>query len=77
MGNNLEYQDGYNETITFSYNNASELISQNHTIEYTYVAYDDTTSKFNTHTVGYWLAVISVIGFIGVIMGLRKSRRFE
>lgn len=25
------------------------------------------------HTVGYWLAVVSVIGFVGVLVSLRKE----
>jgi len=30
-----------------------------------------------THLVGYWLAVSSILGFIGVILGLRHSKGFK
>lgn len=72
LGNNLEYKTGEQIDTQYTY------LSDNITIDYTnqtvtdsYTAYDDTTGIFNTHRFGYFLAVGSVIGFIGVLVSLR------
>lgn len=76
MGNNLEYRIGEQTTTTYSYLvNTTDI---NFTIEqtnYTYTNYADTTSQFNTHRAGYFLALVSAIGFIGVLYGIKTGGR--
>jgi len=40
---------------------------------YVYVPYDDSTGVFNTHLFGYFLAVASIIGFVGVLVSLKRG----
>lgn len=76
MNNNLEYQTGHTINYTYTDDNYS-LNPFSETLTYNYEYYNDTSSSFNTHILGYYLALISVVGFIGCILGLRKSKRFE
>lgn len=70
MGNNLEINSGYNKTI--SYDNFTNITTEH--LVYNYEKYNDTTSKFNTHSSGYYLAVMAAVGFIGVFLSLRRTR---
>ena len=65
MGNNLTYSTGYTQNETYINENLTST-----TTLYLYENYDDTTSLFNTHRFGYFLALGSFIGFVGVLMNL-------
>lgn len=84
LGNNLEYKsaeniiyvygdnydgyhyDDYNGTLMHGDLN---LFHENRT--YTYSVYDDTTGIFNTTRFGYFLAIASIVGFVGCLISLR------
>jgi len=76
---NIEYKNGYNVSSTFDYtttDNTTLLTSsfETYTDIFTPVTFD---GGFTSHLVGYWLAVISILGFIGIILGLRKSKGYK
>ena len=78
MNNNLEYQIGEQRNISYSY--LSDNVTIDKTVEdisYNYINYDDTTGFFNTHVSGFYLAIASVIGFIGVLISLKGGWRRE
>lgn len=76
MGDNLEYQSGEIRNTTYSYLAVNGSIDYTiETITYTYDTWDDQTGLFNTHRFGYFLAVISFIGFVGVMMSLKGGWR--
>lgn len=74
--NSVSYQVGTQTNVSYFYQAVHE--PDTHIINYTtetstdvYVTSPDNNSF--THTVGYWLAIVSVVGFIGVIVSLRKQ----
>lgn len=72
MGNNLEYKTGEQQNTTYSYiDNTTQIDTTSQTTSYIYENYDDSTGWFNTHTVGFYMAVASIIGFIGVLISLK------
>ena len=71
LGNNLEFQTGELRTTTYTYSDNETLIQSVENITLTNSVYDDTTGFFNTQRFGYFMAVASVIGFIGVLVSLR------
>lgn len=74
MGNDLQYQTG--QTIDINYNyTGDQLTSEFREINNTYVYFDDTSSDFNTHRLGWMLAIISVMGFVAVLLGIRGDLR--
>ena len=66
LSGTLQYKTGYNSTITDTrtYNNKTFEVSQN-----TYQNYNDSTSR----RLGYYLAIGSLVGFVGVIISLRRQ----
>lgn len=68
INNQLEYKTGEQRNTTYAVNFTSE------TIVYNYQTYSDVTSLFNTKRVGYYLALASLIGFIGVILSIRGGK---
>ena len=80
LNNTIDYKIGTNTTSNFSYtqdyfNDGSNMTLLTSSFESVTDLY--TTSTMGgalSHTLGYWLAVGSIIGFIGVILGLRKSK---
>jgi hypothetical protein len=42
---------------------------------YVYTPYADSTGTFNTHIFGYFLAIVSIIGFVGVLVALKSGVR--
>jgi hypothetical protein len=81
LNNQITYVIGTNTTSTFdyTYNYAgSNLTLLTSSFEENNDIYGPINLGGNlSHTVGYWLAIASVIGFIGVILGLRKSEGFK
>lgn len=79
LGNNLEYKVGEQTNTTYIYSvaNGSQI---NLTIEdkaLVYTPYNDTTGIFNTHRLGYFMAVASAVGLIGVLVSLKGGWRNE
>jgi hypothetical protein len=64
LNNQLEYEVGANVTQT---SNTTTSINTN------YAAY----SGSNAHTMGYYMVVVSVVGFVGVLLGLRSAWKKE
>ena len=72
LGNNLEYEAGYNTTHTYNYledNSTIDFIQETHIKNYDVL--DDNTGVFTTHRFGYFMAVASAIGFFGVLYSLK------
>jgi len=44
---------------------------------YSYTSYEDNTGIFTAHRFGYFLAVASIIGFVGVLVGLKGGWKSE
>ena len=81
LNNEIDYKIGTQTNSTFIYTtnasgtNLTLLTSSEETVADLYGTI--TLGSTLSHTVGYWLAIASVIGFVGVLLGLRKSRGFE
>jgi len=77
LNNSITFKVGTNTTSNFTYSyspiaNGTLLTSSFESVTdlYDTVTLGDSLS----HTLGYWLAVGSIIGFIGVLLGLRKGK---
>ena len=76
MNNNLEIRSGEIVNASFSYDPDGLLVEHSQIMTYTYDVYDDDSSFwFNTHRFGLYLAIASVIGFVGVLIGLKGGWR--
>lgn len=74
--NDIQYQTGVNISTSYSYKNISGELLLNSSNELRTDVYNDSTLGGSlSHTIGYWLAVASIIGFAGVILGIRKDRQ--
>jgi len=70
----IDYADGTitNSSFYYSdYGNYTLLNSSNEQVANTYTNY---TGGNLTHIVGYYMIIMSIIGFVGVLVGLRKER---
>ena len=68
MGNNLEYKTGQVKNITvFDGNHTGEEVT------YVYSVYDDSLGFLTSSRLGFYLAVAFAVGFIGVLMSLRRG----
>jgi len=72
MGNTLEYESGFNENYIYTQDN-STLLEVNRTIVYT----DLGSQSFNSHYFGYYLAVMSAVGFIGTLVGIGRTKKYD
>lgn len=74
MTSNLEYSTSEQTNTSYIYNiNSSDINTTIETTAKIYSKYDDTTGIFNTQRVGFYLAVASVIGFVGVIISIKSN----
>ena len=79
LNNNIQIPTGTNTTSSFNYSvNADNLTlltsSQEEVTDiYSYVSLEGTLS----HLIGYWLAIVSFIGFVGILIGIRHSKGFK
>jgi hypothetical protein len=77
IAGNISYNSGTNTTSYFAYTpnyeslNLTLLTSSNETVVYNYTPM--VLDGVLAHLIGYWLAVISIVGFIGVILSIRKG----
>lgn len=67
--NDVTYKIGSDVNITYSYSNESLLNSSSEIHRDVYDTY--TAGEDFSHSIGYWLLVLSVVGFISCIMALR------
>jgi hypothetical protein len=73
LNNSLEYEIGANITNIYGYDSTGTL--QNNT---QFVVYDNAFySGNNSHTIGYYMAIISFVGFVGVLFGLTSVWKKE
>lgn len=71
INENLEYKSGYTEQTNYTYTGTA--------INYTTLTHTDVYSNVNvssnySHWLGYYLAVISFVGFVGGIIGIKRSK---
>ena len=66
----LEYENGAVTNTSLTYNANGEVTETDQTITYSYSNFDDETS----HKVGYYLAIASAVGFIGVLYSVGKTK---
>lgn len=71
LNSSLEYDTGSNITSSLTYDVAGNLNSTHQVISYSYKNFDGTTA----HSVGLYLSIAAVVGFIGVIISLRGGLR--
>lgn len=75
----LEYKTGETREITYNYYfNSTQINYTAEVINYNYTAFNVTEGEngfVTTHLIGYWLAVMSFVGFILVIIGLKGGFR--
>lgn len=72
IGYDIQHQTGEFTNNTFVNETADFPVLLSSETHYIYgdVDFGGTIS----HTTGYWLAIMSIVGFIGVLVGLRKQR---
>ena len=71
LNGGLQYQTGILVNTTMTTVGGVTTVEQD--VENTYTGYDDDS----THNVGWYLAVASAVGFIGVVYSLRKGRNYD
>jgi len=75
IGENIDYKVGTDTNITYHYVEGDAIGKINHTSKISRDVYDTATvGSTNSHRFGYWLAVCSIIGFAGVILGMRRQK---
>lgn len=79
LNDSLYYKNGEIVNSTFEYSEMGNLTLLSSSDEIYTNTYDvmNFDGGATSHLVGYWLAVMSIIGFIAVILGLRKSRGYK
>ena len=72
LNGQLQYETGATVTANYNYT-GGDITSTGQSIVYTYAYFSDSTS----HTMGYYMVIISVVGFVGVLLGLRSPWKKE
>lgn len=77
LSGSIEYRVGEYENVTYTYDNTSFAnLTLNTTHSETRYVYDDYVGEGLTNQLaGYWLAVCSIIGFIGTLISLKNQFR--
>lgn len=71
INQNIDYKIGYETNTTYTYSGGNLTFTN----EVTTDLYDSLTlGSDNAHNFGYWLAVVSIIGFVGVLVSLRGQK---
>jgi hypothetical protein len=70
LNGTLEYETGSTVTSTYSYDGAGSINGTAQNIVYSY-------NTFQNHNIGYYLAIASAVGFIGVIFSIRRTYKNE
>lgn len=68
-GGNVEIETGSNITSTYSYDGGGNINGTAQSIIYDYEYWDDETS----HQFGFWLAIVSAIGFIFMLFAINRG----
>jgi hypothetical protein len=73
IGQDIQYKVGSETNVTYNY--GVDNVTVQNTTEVSVDHYDTFTAGGSlSHTFGYWLAIASLIGFIGVILSLRRPK---
>ena len=67
----LQYETGANVNSTYSYDGYGNVNGTSQNIGYSYINFSDS----NSHFIGFWLAIISVLSFIFTLMSINRSRK--
>lgn len=70
---NLQVQTGAQTNTTYGYDSQSLVNSTVQDISYSYENFDDSSSR----QFGLYSAIASVVGFVGVLVGIRRTRKNE
>lgn len=70
----VDYKIGTITNSTFSYTDFGNYTLLTSSDEVNTDVYSNFTGGTMSHIVGYWLAIMAVIGFVGVLVGLRRQR---
>ena len=74
LNGNVQYETGANTTSSFVYNATSgQLLSSRQIVDYNTAYFSDDTS----HKMGFYLVVVSIVGFAGVLFSLRSHWKSE
>jgi uncharacterized membrane protein len=73
LNSQLEYETGANVTAVYSYGIDGNIIGTSQAITYS----QQTFSGSNAHTMGYYMVIVSIVGFVGVLLGLRSAWKAE
>jgi hypothetical protein len=75
INGNLEYQTGESSLERYFYQPDNiTLVAVELNTTYTYSTFSDETELFNTNRAGYWLAVISGLGFAITLFSFKRTR---
>jgi len=72
-GGNLQYKVGSNISNTYSYDGSGNLNGTTQVVNDNYESFTGTHS----HYIGYYLALVSAVGFAGVLYSLRRSKKID
>lgn len=68
---NLEYETGANTNTTYIYDSASRINYSIQDISYDYAYFSDGTS----FQMGFWMSILSALGFIFILYNLNEDRK--
>lgn len=72
INQDIQYKVGTQTNTTYSYNVDASI---DYTTETSLDVYDTFSAGGSySHSFGYWLAIASAVGFVGVLLGLRKEK---
>ena len=78
LNNDISYKIGTNTTSNFTYTTSGNNTLLTSSFEAVTDLYGTTTlGNALSHTLGYWLAIASIIGFVAVLIGLKHSTGFN
>lgn len=75
ISGNLEFETGSQINTTYTYDTSNLVNGTSQQIAYTYSPFVDATGSNTAHWIGYYLALASAIGFVGVIWSIRRVKR--
>ena len=83
LNNDIQYKIGTNTTSNFTY--TADYFNDNTNITLLTSSEEQVIDIYGTstlggtlsHTVGYWLSILSVIGFVGVFLSLKHSKGWQ
>ena len=73
LNGSLEFQVGNYINTTYGYDASDRVNFTSQAVVDNYQHFSDS----NSHTMGYYLVIISVVGFVGVLLGLQSTWKRE